>query len=167
VALQINWESKKMMRSFAITLAISLGAVASGAHASDGLFSSGKFQWGQGYHLALGACPRIPRPGMRHDGAAPANAEIVKRFVHSVLWSKPEYRDMSPALANAVQKTLPDVDFPYLRRLAGDPTSVEYLGQRNGFGIFAVQMAGGRARGLAAIDAQGKVDASYLCDGGL
>ena len=152
-------------RSLALALALCMSA--SVARAANGPFRAGAFQWGQGYSQALGACPRIPRPGMRHDRAASADAGKVTRFFHGVLWNRPDYDDMSATLARAVQGGLSQLDFPYLHRLAGDPTSVTFLGQRHSAAIYAVQMAGGKARGLASVDAQGKVDAAYLCEGGL
>jgi hypothetical protein len=150
-----------------LALALTLSVIASAAPASDDAFHSGRFQWGQAYRSSLGACPRIPRPGQRHEAASQADADKVKRFVHGILWNAPDYATMSAQLTASVQAGLPRLDFPYLRRLTSGPTSVVYLGQRSSVAVYAVQMAGGKARGLVTVDDQGKVDASYLCEGGL
>jgi hypothetical protein len=95
---------------------------------------------------------------------SPETAEAFKRFVSGLVSKKPDYNDMSPAMAEAVRMNL-DTYWPSFNRMGRATASNQFDTDEAGNGLYVVNQAGGRTHWNITLTPAGKIDAAFICQG--
>lgn len=106
------------------------------------------------------------RSQARRNGptAPPPVDAAFKRFVSGLIANKPDYADMTPAMAEAVRKNLP-TDWPSINRMGRASVAKQFDTDKQGDALYVLDLAGGEAHWNLTVDPQGKIAAAFLCQG--
>lgn len=106
------------------------------------------------------------RAQSHRDGhpAPPAIDAAIKRFVRGIIDQKPNYEDMTPAMAGAVRKNL-STYWPSLNRMGEATANKKIDTDKAGADVYVVDQTGGRTHWNITVDRQGKIDSAMSCLG--
>jgi hypothetical protein len=108
---------------------------------------------------------RIRSQARRAGPPAPPALDIAfKRFVSGLIAEKPNYGDMSPAMAEAVRKTLPTA-WPSINRMGHATVARKFDTTRDGDALYVLDQAGGESHWNVTVDPEGKIASAFLCGG--
>ena len=96
--------------------------------------------------------------------AAPPVDAAFRRFVSGLIVEKPDYDDLSPAMAEAVRKNLPNA-WPSINRMGHASAAKRFDTTKDGDELYVLDLAGGRAHWNLTVDPSGKIAAAFLCEG--
>jgi hypothetical protein len=96
--------------------------------------------------------------------ASPAIDAAFKRFVSGLIADKPDYDDLSPAMAEAVRKNLPTY-WPSFNRMGHASAAKQFDTDKDGNALYVLDLAGGEAHWNLTVNAQGKIASAFLCGG--
>jgi hypothetical protein len=96
--------------------------------------------------------------------APPPLEAAFKRFVSGLIAEKPDYDDMSPAMAQAVRKNLPTY-WPSFNRMGRASVARRFDTTRDGEELYVLDQAGGGTHWNLTVDRNGKIDRAFLCEG--
>lgn len=95
---------------------------------------------------------------------SPAVQATLKGFVAGTISGKPNYDDMSPAMAKVVQNRLSFYRTSLLR--LGGPASTQSVGaDSQGENGYVVDQQGGETHWNIVLNAQGKIEMAFVCKG--
>lgn len=97
--------------------------------------------------------------------ASPELSETFKRFVSGLIAKKPDYNDMSPAMAEAVRKNL-DTYWPSFNRMGRASVGNQFDKDEAGNTLYVLNQAGNGTHWNITVDPQGKIAAAFICQGG-
>ncbi len=95
---------------------------------------------------------------------SPETAEAFKRFVSGLIAKKPDYNDMSPAMAEAVRMHL-DTYWPSFNRMGRATASNQFDHDDAGNTLYVVNQAGGRTHWNITVNPEGKIAEAFICQG--
>lgn len=96
--------------------------------------------------------------------ARPPLDAAFKRFVSSLIAEKPDYDDMTPAMAEAVRRNLP-TDWASINRMGRASVGRKFDTDRDGNDLYVLDLRGGEAHWNLTLDPNGKIAAAFLCQG--
>lgn len=96
--------------------------------------------------------------------ATPETTAAFKRFVDGLIAKKPNYDDLSPAMAEAVRKNI-NTYWPSFNRMGRAKTAKQFDSDQAGNTLYVVNIAGGRAHWNIAVNHAGKIDEAFVCQG--
>jgi hypothetical protein len=96
--------------------------------------------------------------------AAPALDAAFKRFVSGLIAEKPDYEDMSPAMADAVRRNLPTV-WPSINRMGRATVGRRFETTQEGDELYVLDQAGGESHWNLTVGPDGKIAGAFLCAG--
>lgn len=96
--------------------------------------------------------------------AAPPLDAAFKRFVSGLISEKPDYADLSPAMAEAVRKNLPTY-WPSINRMGHASVAKQFDTDGQGDTLYVLDLAGGGAHWNLTVDPQGKIASAFMCGG--
>jgi hypothetical protein len=91
--------------------------------------------------------------------------QTFKRFVSGLIAKKPDYDDMSPAMAEAVRKNL-DTYWPSINRMGRASVGNQFDRDEAGNTLYVVNQAGNETHWNVTVDPQGKIAGAFICEGG-
>lgn len=96
--------------------------------------------------------------------AAPPLDAAFKRFVSGLIVQKPDYDDMTPAMAEAVRKNL-STDWPSINRMGRASVARRFDIDQDGNELYVLDQAGGDTHWNLTVDRDGKIAAAFMCEG--
>lgn len=96
--------------------------------------------------------------------APPPVDAAVKRFVTGLIAEKPNYADLSPAMAEAVRKNL-QTYWPSLNRMGRATVAKMFDIDKGGNRLYVVDQTGGVSHWNMTVDPEGKIASAFLCEG--
>jgi len=96
--------------------------------------------------------------------AAPPVDAAFKRFVSGLIAEKPNYDDMTPAMAQAVRKNLP-TDWPSFNRMGHATVARKFDTDRDGNDLYVLDLTGGGDHWNLTVDRDGRIASAFLCGG--
>jgi hypothetical protein len=108
---------------------------------------------------------RIRTQSHRSGPAAPPQVDAaLKRFVSGLIAQRPNYEDMTPAMAASVRSHL-DTYWPSLNRMGQATVNKKVDTDQAGNDVYVVDQTGGRTHWNMTVDRQGRIDAAMFCQG--
>jgi hypothetical protein len=95
---------------------------------------------------------------------SPETFETFKRFVSGLISKKPDYDDLSPAMAEAVRKNL-DTYWPSFNRMGRATASNQFDQDEAGNVLYVVNQSGGRTHWNITMNPGGKISEAFICQG--
>jgi hypothetical protein len=96
--------------------------------------------------------------------APPDTMAAIKRFIEGLIAKKPNYDDLSPAMAGAVRKNI-NTYWPSFNRMGRAKTAKQFDADQAGNRLYVVNISGGKAHWNIAVNADGKIDEAFVCAG--
>jgi len=96
--------------------------------------------------------------------ATPELRSMFDRFVSGVINEKPNYGDLSPAMAQAVRKNLPTY-WASLNRMGEASAAKQIATDEVGNTVYVVDQKGGATHWNIAVNPQGKIEVAFICKG--
>jgi hypothetical protein len=96
--------------------------------------------------------------------APPPVDAAIKRFVSGLIVEKPNYDELSPAMADAVRKNLP-VTWPSINRMGRATVAKLIDTDKDGNQLYVVDQRGGGSHWNMTINAEGKIASAFMCGG--
>ena len=96
--------------------------------------------------------------------APPQVDAAFKRFVSGLIAEKPDYADLSPAMAEAVRKNL-QTYWPSLNRMGRATVAKMFDIDKGGNRLYVVDQTGGVSHWNMTVDPEGKIASAFLCEG--
>jgi len=96
--------------------------------------------------------------------AAPALDATFKRFVSGLIAYKPNYDEMSPAMAEAVRKNL-RTDWPSINRMGRATVARKFDTTKDGDELYVLDQTGGNTHWNLIVNPEGKIATAFMCEG--
>ena len=96
--------------------------------------------------------------------APPQLDAAFKRFVSGLIAEKPDYDDLSPAMAEAVRKNLPTY-WASINRMGRATVAKQFDTDPEGNALYVLNLAGGDAHWNLTVNPQGKIAQAFICQG--
>ena len=96
--------------------------------------------------------------------APPPVDAAVKRFVAGLIAEKPDYADLSPAMADAVRKNLPTY-WPSFNRMGRATAVKQFDTDKDGDQLYVVDQTGGGTHWNMTVNRDGKIASAFMCEG--
>lgn len=96
-----------------------------------------------------------------------ASAELtarIRRFVSGLIAEKPDYDDLSPAMAAAVRRNLTTY-WPSFNRMGRATVAKQFDTDKDGNRLLVVDQAGGGTHWNMTVNPEGKIASAFLCAG--
>jgi hypothetical protein len=106
------------------------------------------------------------RSQARRGGPAPPPPvdAALKRFVSGIIADRPDYDDLSPAMAQAVREHLPTY-WPSLNRMGRATVARQFETTKEGDALYVLDQAGGGTHWNVTVNPDGKIARAFLCGG--
>jgi hypothetical protein len=96
--------------------------------------------------------------------ASPEVDAQIKRFISGLIKEKPDYQDLSPAMAKAVRKHI-GVYWQSINRMGYASVSKRVDTDQRGNDLYVVDQTGGDTHWNVSVDGTGHIDAAFMCRG--
>jgi len=96
--------------------------------------------------------------------ASPETMDAIKRFVSGLSSKKPNYDDLTPAMAEAVRKNI-DTYWPSFNRMGRATAAKHFDTDQEGNALYVVNQAGGGTHWNLTVGHDGKIAAAFICQG--
>ena len=96
--------------------------------------------------------------------AAPPLDAAIKRFVEGLIAEKPNYEDLSPAMAEAVRKNL-STYWPSINRMGRASAAKLIETNKDGDQLYVVDQRGGGTHWNMIVNPDGKIASAFICQG--
>lgn len=96
--------------------------------------------------------------------ASPQVTAAFHRFVEGLIINKPDFDDMSPAMARAVRMSLPTA-WPSINRMGRASTAQRFDVDRQGNALYVLNQVGGETHWNMTVNRNGKIAAAFICRG--
>jgi hypothetical protein len=118
-----------------------------------------------GYWQAECRSWRVRSQARRTGPVAPPPIDAAfKRFISGLIAEKPDYADLSPAMAEAVRKNLPTY-WASFNRMGHATVAKQFDADQQGNQLYVLDLTGGGAHWNLTVDPQGKIASAFLCQG--
>jgi hypothetical protein len=108
---------------------------------------------------------RMRSQARRSGPAAPPQVDAAfKRFVSGLIAEKPDYDDMSPAMAEEVRKNL-ITDWPSINRMGRASAARKFDTTKDGDELYVLDQAGGASHWNLTVNPDGKIASAFMCRG--
>ena len=94
----------------------------------------------------------------------PQMIDTFKRFVSGLIAKKPDYDDLSPAMADAVRKNI-NTYWPSFNRMGRAKAASQFDKDDAGNTLYVVNLAGGKSHWNMTVNPEGKIASAFICAG--